>query len=481
MRILIKLKLAAATILMSVPALSQEENQVPEYNLSLEEAIIFGMENNYSSRNAQKDVEIALKQKWEIISQGLPQIGGNIDYQNYIKRPVTLLPAAAFDNTQSTIDIVESYFEGLQRNDVPINAPDGFIPVQFGTQQSLNATATWNQLIFDGSYIVGIQSARTLLQISENAKTKTDLEVKRAIINAYGNVLLAEENAEILKKNEATVQKNVDETSILYDNGMAEQEDVEQLQITLLGLQNNLNRSIRMLDIAYEMLNLTLGIPVEAEVTLTEDLDELTMEYFDLALLQKQVPVQQNIDYRIAQNTAEAANIEVRLEKAKALPTLTGFVNYGLQGFSEEFSFLSSDQEYFDQSILGVTLNIPIFSSGMRSSRTQQKEIAYEQALIDLERTENEVKNQVNSAKAEYEFSLENYQNQKKNLELAERIENKNQIKFFEGLASSFELSEAQRQLYNAQQSLLQAMLDVIVAKVELENLLDTTKYSNED
>jgi outer membrane protein TolC len=481
MRILNKLKLAATAILFSLPVLSQEQNQVPEYNLSLDEAIIFGLENNYNSRNAQKDVEISLKQKWEIISQGLPQIGGNVDYQNFLQQPVTLLPAAAFDNTQSTIDIVQDYFQNIQRNDVPVNAPDGFIPVRFGTKQSVNATATWNQLIFDGSYIVGIQSARTLLEISENAKTKTDHEVKRAIINAYGNVLLAEESAEILERNEATVQKNFDETNVLYQNGMTEQEDVEQLQITLLGLQNNLNRSRRMRDIAYEMLNLTLGIPVEAEVTLTENLDELTMEYFDLALLQKQIPVQENIDYRIAENTAEAANIEVRLEKANALPTLSGFVNYGVQGFSEEFSFLSSDQEYFDQSILGVTLNIPIFSSGMRSSRTQQKQIAYEQALIDLERTENEVKNQINSAKAEYEFSLENYQNQKKNLELAERIENKNQIKFFEGLASSFELSEAQRQLYSAQQNLLQAMLDVIVAKVELENLLDTTKYNDED
>ncbi|MDT0685209.1 TolC family protein [Autumnicola psychrophila] len=481
MRILNKFQIAVAIVFISFPIWSQEKNQISKYSLSLEEAIVFGLENNYNSRIAQKDIGIALKQKWEIISQGLPQIGGNVDYQNYIKRPVTLLPAAAFDNTQSTVDIVQDYFENIQRNDVPVNAPEGFIPVQFGTKQSLNATATWNQLIFDGSYIVGIQSARTLLEISENAKTKTDLEVKRAIINAYGNVLLAEESAEILEKNEQTAQKNFEETSILYENGMTEQEDVEQLEITLLGLQNNLNRSRRMRDIAYEMLNLSLGIPVEAEIILTEDLDELTMEYFDLALLQKQIPVEQNIDYRIAENTAEAANIEVRLEKAKALPTLTGFVNYGLQGFSETFSFLQSDQEYFDQSILGVTLNIPIFSSGMRSSRTQQKQIAYEQALIELERTENEVKNQINSAKTEYEFSLENYQNMKRNLALAQRIENKNQIKFFEGLASSFELSEAQRQLYSAQQNLLQAMLDVIVTKVELENLLDTTKYNNED
>lgn len=443
-------------LLISISSIAQESSQ--DYSFSMEEAIKFGMENNYSSVNAQKDIEIALKQKWEIISQGLPQVSATADYQNYLKQPVTLLPA-----------------------EITGGEPGTFVPVTFGTQQNVNATATWNQLIFDGSYIVGIQSARTLLQISENAKTKTDLEIKKAVINAYGNVLLAEENVAILQKNVENVQKNYDETNEIYKNGLAEQEDVEQLEITLLNLKNNLSRSRRMRDIAYEMFNLTLGIPLEIPVTLTEELDNLAMEYFDLELLQKEIPVEENIDYRIAANTAESREIQVKLEKSKALPSLTGFLNYGVQGFSQEFTFLNEDQEYFGQSILGVSLNIPIFSSGMRSSRTQQKQIAYEQAMVELEQTENEVKRQINSAKSEYEFSLENYQNQKKNLELAERIENKNQIKFFEGIASSFELSEAQRQLYQAQQDFLQSMLDVITAKVELENLLDTRKYDNED
>lgn len=443
-------------LLISISSMAQETSQ--SYSFSMEEAIEFGLENNYTSVNAQKDIEIALKQKWEIIAQGLPQISATADYQNYLKQPVTLLPA-----------------------EITGGEPGTFTPVTFGTEQNVNATATWNQLIFDGSYIVGIQSARTLLQISENAKTKTNLEIKKAVINAYGNVLLAEENVAILQKNVENVQKNYDETNEIYKNGLTEQEDVEQLEITLLNLKNNLSRSKRMRDIAYEMFNLTIGIPVEIPVNLTEELDNLAMEYFDLSLLQKEVPVEENIDYRIAANTAESREIEVKLEKSKALPSLTGFLNYGVQGFSQEFTFLNEDQEYFGQSILGLSLNIPILSSGMRSARTQQKQIAYEQAMIELEQTENEVKRKINSAKSDYEFSLENYQNQKKNLELAERIESKNQIKFFEGIASSFELSEAQRQLYQAQQDFLQSMLDVITAKVELENLLDTRKYNNED
>ncbi len=444
-------------IIFSASLFAQEDN-LKTYRLSLQEAIVFGIENNYESRIAQKDVNIALKQKWEIISQGLPQLTGSVDYQNYLKQPVTLIPA-----------------------EITGGEPGTFTPVTFGTKQSMNATGTWNQLIFDGSYIVGIQSVQTLLQISKNAKTKTDLQIKEAVINAYGNVLLAEESVEILEKNVSALQKNYEDTKKIYENGLTEQEDVEQLEITLIELKNNLARSERMRKIAYEMLNLSLGIPVEAEVILTEDLDELTMQYYDLSLLNKEIPVEENIDYRIAKNSAESAAIQVRLQKAKALPTLTGFVNYGYQGFSDRFTFLQSDQDYFNQSILGVSLNIPIFSSGMRSSQTQQREIEYEQALLELERTENEVKRQINMARSEYEFSLQNYENAIRNLELAERIENKNEVKFFEGIASSFELNEAQRQLYSAQQNYLEAMLNVITAKVELENLLDTRTYKDEN
>ena len=468
-------------LLFIAATLSAQVENPESYSLSLEEAITFGIENNYQSRIAEKDVEIALKQKWEIIAQGLPQINGAVDYQNFLKQPVTLLPAAAFDNTQSTIDVVQDYFDGVQRNDTPVNTPDGFIPVRFGTKQSINANATWSQLIFDGSYIVGIQSVQTLLQISKNAKTKTDLEIKKAVINAYGNVLLAEESVEILEKNVEALQKTYDDTKKIFENGLTEQEDVEQLEITLINLKNSLNRSERMAQISYEMLNLSLGIPVENNVTLTDDLDELAIKFYEPSILEEQIPIEENIDYRIAENSAESAQIQVKLQKAKALPTLTGFVNYGYQSFSDKFAFLNSNQEYYGQSVLGVSLNIPIFSSGMRSSRTKQREIEYEQAILNLERTENEVKGQINMAKSEYEFTIENYQNAIRNLELAERIENKNQIKFFEGIASSFELNEAQRQLYSAQQNYLQSMLDVISAKVELENLLDTRTYSPEN
>jgi len=440
--------------LFAIVANAQDSTRVEKRTFTLEEAILYGLDNGYNSRIAKKDVAIALKQKWEIIAQGLPQISGEANYTNNLKQPVTLIPG-----------------------EVAGGEPGTFVPVRFGTKQSLNATATWNQLIFDGSYIVGVQSAKTLLQISENAKVKTDLEVKKAITDAYGNVLLATESVEILKKNVTTVEKNLSDTRKIFENGLAEEEDAEQLEITLLNLETNLNNSIRMQSIAYDMLKVTMGIPVEDEIIVTDDLNQLSKDNFNLLLLSKEINVEENIDYRIAEDQTNLSEVEVKLEKSKALPSLSGFVNYGAQGNSDSFTFFNDNQIYYDQSVLGIRLSVPIFSSGMRSAKTAQKQIAFEQAKLELEQTRNQVTLEIANARNDYQFALENYENKERNLELAERIENKNSIKFFEGIATSFELSEAQQQLFQAQQDYLQAMLEVINTKAELETLLDTTKY----
>jgi len=438
------------------PSLAQDTTEVESYALSLQEAITYGLENSYDAKNALTDVEIALKQKWEVIAQGLPQISGEVTYQNQFIQPTSFIPAVVFD---------------------PSADPGDFIPVQFSQKQNASAVATWNQLIFDGSYIVGVQSAKTLLQISENAKVKTDLEVKQAIIEAYGNVLLAQESVSILQKNIETVNKNLNDTQKIFENGLGEEEDVEQLQITALGLETQLNNTVRQLAIAYDMLKLTLGIPIDSKLMVTDELEDLTMQHYDLNLLTQDINPEQNIDYRIAQDQTNLAETEVKLEKSKALPRLSAYLNYGAAGASNSFTFLSDEQRYFEQSILGVSLTVPIFSSGMRAAKTAQKELAYQQSLEDLERARNQVKLQIATARNDYQFALDNFATQEKNLDLAERIENKNSIKFFEGIASSFELSEAQTQLYQAQQDYLQAMYDVIANKAALEKVLDTTVY----
>lgn len=450
--------------------------QQTSQTFSLQEAIDFALQNNRQVKNAALDIDAAKQQKWETTATGLPQINASVDYQYWLKQQVQLLPAAAFDNTQSTIDVVNQYFDVTQDN-FDVNVPQGFIPLTFGTKQNVTATATLSQLIFDGSYLVGLQSAKVYLEISKNAKEKTDLEVRKAVINAYGNVLMAEESVSILENNIEILQKNLDETTKIYENGLEEEESVEQLQITLSSVQSNLNNTKRLKTLAYQMLSITLGLYYNTPIVLTDDLENLTVKN----ILQEGIEdadVKNTIDYRIAANDKTSKELLLKLEKSKALPTLSAFINGGYNAFDDQFVFLDSDTRWFGSSLLGVSMNIPIFSSGMRNAATQRAKINLDKAQITLDETEQQLKLQIEAAKSDFILATEEYENKKQNLNLAERIEQKNQTKFFEGVGSSFELRQAQTQLYTAQQEFLQAMLDVINTKAELETLTNTTtKY----
>lgn len=421
-----------------------------ELNLSMQDAIEYAIKNNYDNKIAVNNIAAAHKKKWETTTIGLPQIDGTIDYQNWLRQQVSLLPG-----------------------EIAGGAPGTFVPVKFGTKQTMNATVTLRQLIFDGSYIVGLQSAKTYLKISEQSKEKTALATREAVINAYGNVLVTEKTIAILEKNKEVVQKNLVETQKIYKNGLTELENVEQLQITLGNIENNLSNTVRMKVIAYKMLNVSLGNSIDKKIRLTDTLDNLVLSNTDFSLLTKVFDVNNHIDYRMVENDKESKRLLMRLEQSKALPRLSAFVNYGASANSNDFTFLNGSQKWFSSSLLGVTLNVPIFSSFGRSSRTAIAKIEFENAEIQRENVKQQLLLKAASAKSEYQLSIESYQIAKKNLELSERIEKKQQIKFFEGISSSFDLLQAQNQLYSQQNSYVQSMLNVIAKKAQLENALN--------
>ncbi|WP_298365681.1 TolC family protein [uncultured Lutibacter sp.] len=434
------------TLLISVVSTAQQS-----ISLSLDQAIDYALKNSYTALNANRDINAAKLKKWETTTIGLPQVSATIDYQNWIKQQVSLIPA--------------EFFGGVEGE---------FAEVAFGTKQNMTATATLNQLIFDGSYIVGLQSAKVYLQISENAKEKTELSIREAVINAYGNVLMSEESAEILQNNLASLQKTLNETTEIYKNGLNEEEDVEQLKITLASVKSNLSRTKKLNKIAYQMLNITLGIDINTNLILTNKLSELAQESSVFNFNSENFNIEDHIDYKIAKNTEKSNELLVKLEQSKALPTLSSFINFGYSGFGQDFNFLKSEQKWFDSSMLGVSLNVPIFSSFARNSRTQQAKIELDKAKTDLTQIQQNLLLKLASAKTDYNYNIEELETSKQNLALAKRIENKQQIKFFEGISSSFELAEAQRQLYQMQQNYLQAMLNVIASKATLDNALNT-------
>ena len=450
----------------------QGYGQDKTYSFSLQQAISFAIDSSYATINSRREISKVLKRKWEATAMGLPQIDANFSYQNNLSQRVSLLPAAAFDNTTSVINTVEEFF-GIQATGTPI-APQGFVPIVFGTKQNLGASATLTQLIFDGSYLYALEGVKSLLSFNENLNEKTNLEVRKQVIEAYANVLVADAFIAITKNNIANVEKNLFEATKVYENGLVEQQAIQQLEITLLDEKTQLSNAQRSSNIAKQLLNLTLGISVDKNVMLTNTLEGLTSDNISLALLDNTLEIEKNLDYKLAENLTNQRVIELKLEQSQGMPSLNGFIDYGSTGFGNQFDFFSSNQNWYQSSAFGITLNVPVLSSGMRNARNQQAKIALDQAKTDFDQTIQRVKLDFQRAKSNYQYSLERYQNTEKNLVLARSIEYKNQVKFKEGLATSFDLRQAQSQLFRVQQQHLNAMVEIINAKAEMETVLNT-------
>lgn len=437
------------TLLLAHSGIGQEARS---YTFTLEQAVTYALDSNRTAINARRDIAKAIKQKWETTASGLPQINGAIDYQNQLIQPTAFIPAEFFGGEPGT-----------------------FQPVIFGTQQNASVVATLNQLIFDGSYLVGLQAAKTFLEFSENANEKTQLEVRKGVINAYGGVLIARESVAILDRNLATLKKNLDDTRVIVENGLAEAEDAEQLELTYKQLLSQRDNAQRMENIALQMFNNALGLDIDTNTTLIQSLEDLASPA--LELLSSNFSVNNNVDWKIATNLTQQRKLELKLEKSRALPTLGGFVNFGTATGQNEFNFFDSSTRWFAQSIAGVSLNVPIFSSGSRNAKTARASIALDQATSDLEETIQQIELAFAKAKNDHQFAVSTFENTKQNLELAERIENKNRIKFQEGVGSSFDLRQAQTQLYSIQQEVLQCMLNIVTTKAELETVLNIPNY----
>lgn len=396
------------------------------------------------------EIRKAYKDQWSTIAIGLPQISANADYQNFIELPTSLIPAQFFGGNEGE-----------------------FAEVQFGTPQTMTAGLTLQQLIFDGSYIVGLEASKIFLKISENIFEKTLLEVRRNIVQTYSSVLLARENIDFLKKNKNNLEKNLLELNQLYENGFEEEESVEQIRLTLSGVKTQLRYINNVERITLDMLKLLMGFPIKSPLILSDDLEKLTNDSLFNFKVPENLSLDNNIDIKIAENNLLSETLLYRYERSKGLPRLSAFLNGNYTGNSESFTFTQQGQKWFGAALLGINLQIPVFSSLRRSALSQKAKIAMLQAENDLTETQERILIEVKAAENDYKLAVENYFTNKENLELATRIEKKNQLKYFEGVTSSFELREAQLQLYSAQNNYIKSIQEVIQKKLSLQTILN--------
>lgn len=417
-------------------------------DLSLEQARAYASKHNYDLRNAAIDISTAQSKVREQVATGLPQASANISYNDNIGLPVQLVPGDFF---------------GQEGQD---------IEVQFGTRYSGSLGATLNQLIFSGSYLVGLQASKAFLLQSQKNYFKTETEVKKAVSEAYFLVLASQEGITVVDSTISITGKLAEQTRIIVENGFSEETDYDQLYLLMADLEVSRANLVNQLNSALSLLKYQLGMDNKATLRLTETLASLTEKLAGEQLLSKQFSLQSNIDFQLLKNQQDLALLQLKLEKSAFLPTISAFLNYQTQAQRQVWNFFNEQGKWYSSSVWGVTMNIPIFSSGERLSKVKQASFQVEKTKVAEEMLTTNLNLQYRTTSDELNTALATYQNTRSSKDLAEKIFRRTGIKYTEGIAGSLDLLNTHNQYITAQSQYINAALNLLNKSVAMETLL---------
>lgn len=426
---------------------SQSRSQEEKTSFSMEEAMQYAMKNSYVLQTTTHDILIAQKKVWETISIGLPQVSGTANYNAFLNLPVSLLPGEIFGEEPGT-----------------------YIPVKFGQDYNSDFGLQVSQLIFDGSYIVGIGSTQIYLDLSKQIHEKSQIDIREAVANAYYMVLIGEQYKVVLQNNLENVQKMLKETKIYYENGFREEQDLDQIKLLLRNAESELSKAEREITISKIVLKYAMGFGLDSNLQLTDELNQ-----FIHPLVAKENTLQfdfnSHVDFRMAATNFQMSEKLLNLEKAAYLPRLSGFYNYSKSAYGNTANLFKSSTSWYPSSLVGLQLTMDIFNSGQKRSKVQQARIEMKKAESQRKLAEATLQKDYLSAVAQLETALESYENDKENRELAEKILVKTKIKFENGISSSTELSQIETQYITANQAYVSSTMQLLQADLKLKKV----------
>ncbi len=438
----------ALIIIMLFAGIADAQDSVQTF--TLEQAQAYALEHNYDYLNKEHDVVIAKKKVWETTAIGLPQVNAQADFKNFLDLPTTVVPANAFN---------------------PMAPADQLVGLKFGTDYNTTAQVSVSQLIFDGSYIVGLQAAKTYKELSGIQLQKTTVEVKEDVAQAYYTVLLAQENLKILDSSLAKIMELLDETEKIYQQGLVEEQNVDQLRLTKQNIENTLQNAKNQYQLAKNMLKFKIGYPINQPIELA-DAKEKFMENISIEIPNEYSP-NSSLDLRLAMTNEYLMRLNWRKEKYSFLPSVGAFFSHQQQNMTNDFEVFKSSTTWYPATLWGVTVKLPVFTSGMRLAKMAQAKLEYQKAQLQTMQAEQGLMLKFQTLKADLENAYNNYLNEKENLKLAEKIQRNTTLKYKEGLASSMELTQAQNQYLSTEGRYIQALLNVMIKQSELNKLLN--------
>jgi outer membrane protein TolC len=422
---------------------------------SLMEAQAYAIQHNYDSRKSEMDLEATKKRIRETIGAGLPQISTSVAYNNNIELPTVLIPDFFGD-------------------------PNEKIEIQFGTQHNANLNLQVQQLVFNGSYFVGLATSRIYKRLATEGLERTRLDVMETVAQTYNLILVSLESQKIIQGNLQNLEKTLYEIRELYKEGFVEETDADVIQISVTGLKNGLQNLQKQTETAYQLLKFQMGISLDEQIELTDRLEYIISVQDIQNALKGSFNLEDNVDYRLIQTQEKLAEMNLRNQQAQYWPTMSAFYSLSWAAQRNQFNFFNFDEKWYRSQIVGVNLNIPIFRSGTQKARVQQASIALDQARETVTQVAQGLLLEEARAKNTLSSAYENYINVKENMELSQKVYDKTLIKYQEGLASSTDLTQANDRFLAAQSSYIQALSELLEAKNRLERLHNDYKVSTE-
>lgn len=420
---------------------------VAQTSMSLQEAIDYAMQNNPEIANARLDILDADAQVTQSKAIGLPKVDGSLEYNHYPQVPQQALPdafALAF-----------------------MLPPDQANEVSFLSQNNFTVGISASSLAFDGTYFTGLKAARVLKDFTQLELVAKEREVQNQVMDAYLPSLLIVETEKTLAKNIANLEKILFETKEIYKAGFAEQLDVDRLELSLANLATEQEALIQQKEIAINALKFVLAYPYDQELNLEDNIESLLAEAYDNKLTDE-INYQNRPEIKVVEKGLILDELNIERFERGFWPSLSvfGAYQYQYQGDDLNTGF------WAPTFLLGARVNVPIFDGFETRAQKDRATVALKQDTNRKKILESLITLEVKNARKQYLLAKDRLQSQEKNLALAEKIHKTTQIKYKEGVGSSLEVSQSEQSLYQTQQNRIQAMFDLLRAKVALDQAL---------
>jgi outer membrane protein TolC len=436
--------------LLSLLGQAQQVNRQVVYNFNLQECIEYAFQHQDSIKNAELDIESAEYKVKEAIGLGLPQVSGTANLQDFLQIPTQLLPGEFFGQ------------------------PGIFIPIRFGVKYQSSIGVNINQILFDGTYLVGLHASKTYKELSQRNLIRTEIAATIAISKAYYQVMVNGEQLKLIDANLKQLKQQLNETIQLNEQGFAEKIDVDRLRVLYNNLNTDRSNSVRMLALGYQILKFQIGMPLRDVLLISDKIEDISIENAVQLVKEDSTSYKNRIEYKLLETTKVLNELQVKRYKSENLPKLSVFGNHNLSYQDDNFKKLFDTN--YPSTIIGLTLNIPIFSGFQQLNKIRQARIEVQKSKNNLEAAENGINLQIEQAQAQYNNGLESLTNQTSNIELAQEVLRVSKIKYEAGVGSSIEVTQAQTALREAENNYIQALFTVLISKVDLEAALGIIK-----